>query len=471
MAPSTRAARVSKRQTPLRAFTKVSKATSQRITKALACEAFISPIVEVLPPTKNDAKRKRSLVGHDNETESEKPFLDVKTKKAKISLPSPPCSQSGEEILIDTEFSTPIHFAELSLSGKPTSNASPPQELPLVLQDLKSLHKSFLKAFTIHVAHNGPSAPADLCSLLSIVTRIWKKHAASREDIQRMLAIYEIGASTKVTSKTLKFRNSPFKLNMAGLGDNLRYHIEFCGTQLSSQSSYEEQKLQELYEQQLLDAFSAQKGQKTSWLCDEISLLPRLEFQMGVQTQLRREKASVARKHILGIAPANQRLAKPQPSVRETDQARSEENTHSQALKARTLSLFDRVRAKQLANSIASGPTPESILRSRAIGRIDDVVDILRMKQQQKLGSTLGSSLASPGKARSRVSFGMNQVIHDIKSSLSVPIADEEIRMSINILANDVAGGWLTTFNMGSVQTVILNGSGMSGFEIKRRLL
>jgi len=284
-----------------------------------------------------------------------------------------------------------------------------------------------------------------------------------------MLAIYEIGSNSKAVPKTMKFRNSPFKLNMAGLGDNVRYHIEYCGTQSLNQS-YDEQKLQELYENQLEEAFMAQQGKLNSWLSDEVSLLPRLEFEMGIQTQVRREKASLARKHILGVPAGKRGLATAQAAAEQAGQVSSEESSPTQALKARTLSLFDRVRAKQLANSNTGGPTSESIIRSRAIGRIDDVVGILRMKQQQKQGSALGASLGSPGKARSKVSFGMNQVIHDIKSSLSVPIAEEEIRMCINILAKDVPGGWLTTFSMGSVKTIILNGPGMSGIEIKRML-
>lgn len=336
---------------------------------------------------------------------------------------------------------------------------------------MKSLHKSFLKAFTIHFAHNGQSTPADLSSLLSTVTRLWKKHTVSREDIQRMLAIYEIGSNSQVTSKTLKFKNSPFKLNVAGLGDTIRYHVEYRGTQNLGQSSYEEQKLQDLYEQRLEEAFITERGKLNSWLNDDTSLLPRLEFEMGIQTQVRREKASLARSHILGLPAGNQSRATSQVSAQKTAQAKSEEDSPSRALKARTLSLFDRVRAKQLANSTASGPTTESIVRSRAIGRLDDVVDILRMKQQQKLGATLGSSLyCSPGKTRSKVSFGMNQVIQDIKSSLSVPISDDEIRMCISILSKDVPGTWLTTFSMGSVQTIILNGLGMSGIETKRML-
>lgn len=340
-----------------------------------------------------------------------------------------------------------------------------------MLQDLKSLHQSFLKAFTIHVAHNGPSAPADLTSFLGTITRIWKKHTVSREDIQRMLAIYEIGSGCDVTSETLKFKNCPFKLNLVGLGNNVRYNLEFCGSQLLEQSLYEEQKLQELYEMELEKSFTGQQDKANSWLSNDSSLLPRLEIEMGVQTQVRRQKASLARSHVLGRNANREAPSTAQIITQNVDQPEREDITPSQALKARTLSLFDRVKAKQLASSSKSLPTTESILRSRAIGRIDDVVDILRMKQQQKLGASLGSSLYdNPTQARSKISFGMNQVVHDIRSSLSVPIAEEEIQMCIKILANDVPGSWLTTFSMGKVQTVILNGAGMSGFETKRML-
>ncbi|KAK5057836.1 hypothetical protein LTR84_011837 [Exophiala bonariae] len=473
MAPSTRGNRVAKRQAPLRAFIKVTKSTQPQLSaKARACERLITPLVEVPQPHKKLPKRKRPVVEDDDEPEAENLCPGTASgKKAKLFQQSSSTSQKSEEDAIDVDISTPLKFAGLSLTGKCSGHASNQPELPPVLQDLKSLHRSFLKAFTIHVAHNGPTAPADLASFLGTITRIWKKDTVSREDIQRMLAIYEIGSEPDVTSQTLRFKNSPFKLNLAGLGNNVRYHLEFCGSQVLGQHSYEEQKLQDLYETELEKSFTGQQGKANSWLSDDISLLPRLEIQMGVQTQVRREKASLARSHILGTHASNKTVSTVQTATQNIEKPEAETVTSSEALKARTLSLFDRVKAKQLANSSKTAPTTESILRSRAIGRVDDVVDILRMKQQQKLGATLGSSLyENPSQARSKISFGMNQVIHDIRSSLSVPIAEEEIHMCIKILANDVPGTWLTTFSVGKVQTVILDGSGMSGFETKRIL-
>jgi hypothetical protein len=143
----------------------------------------------------------------------------------------------------------------------------------------------------------------------------------------------------------------------------------------------------------------------------------------------------------------------------------------TQALKARTLSLFDRVRAKHLANSTTTTPTTDEILRHSAIGRIDEIVEILRMKQQQKLSATyMSSAHTSPGKTRGKVSFSMMQLVNDIKTSLSVPIGSEEIKKCIEILANEVAGGWCEVFDMGTVKSVILNGNGMSGVVVKKML-
>lgn len=82
MAPSTRGARVGKRQAPLRAFTKVSKAVAPQLAaKARACEDVVSPLVEVPQPRKNITKRKRAVVENEGEAEAEN--TSVATLKGK----------------------------------------------------------------------------------------------------------------------------------------------------------------------------------------------------------------------------------------------------------------------------------------------------------------------------------------------------------------------------------------------------
>ena len=133
------------------------------------------------------------------------------------------------------------------------------------------------------------------------------------------------------------------------------------------------------------------------------------------------------------------------------------------------MSLLDRVRAKGLAAS--SAPDSLAVLRRRAIGRISEVVEILRMKQHQKLGSSFHSSIhSSPSKVRGRVSFSLNQLVNEIKGSLPVPMGDTEIRKCFEILAKDVPGMWLSIHTVGILQSVVLNGQGLSGMEVKKIL-
>lgn len=78
MAPSTRGARVAKRQAPLRAFTKVTKSIKpQFTTKSRVCEEIVGPLVEVPQPHQTISKRKWSVVENDGEAESENVSLAV----------------------------------------------------------------------------------------------------------------------------------------------------------------------------------------------------------------------------------------------------------------------------------------------------------------------------------------------------------------------------------------------------------
>lgn len=81
MAPSLRGAhRVSKRQTPLESYTKVSKSTrSQAQLEAAAKEAALIPIVEQKKTVKSPPKRKRDI--EDSESEAETSCIAAATSK------------------------------------------------------------------------------------------------------------------------------------------------------------------------------------------------------------------------------------------------------------------------------------------------------------------------------------------------------------------------------------------------------
>ncbi|KIV82328.1 hypothetical protein PV11_04447 [Exophiala sideris] len=465
MAPSVRGAssRVSKRQTEVQNYAKVSKSAKCRAQlKTAVKELTLAEPVKQKETPRSTSKRKRSEVHDDREAELESPRVTPSAlKKAKIQLATPPESEREEEDLIDIEHT--IDFRQLSLDGKGTRRSSV-SDLPQTLRDLITLHSSFLRAFSLQLVHNGNYSTAELSSLMSSVTRLWKKHTINKEDIQRMLAIYELGSpSDHALGQSLKHKDSPFKLNLAG-GGALRYSVEYVASK-----AYDEKKLQEQYEVEVESAFITQRKNPLSWLHKDIRLFPRLEVSIGLQTQARKYKASTARAEILGLSSqAQSRPGSQFPA--NADQANKVDGVNTpQVVKDRTLSLLDRVRAKGLASSGA--PDSLAVLRRRAVGRISEVVEILRMKQQQKLGSSFNSSIhSSPGKVRGRVSFSLNQLVNEIKGSLPVPMGDVEIRKCFEILANDVPGLWLSIHTVGILQSVVLNGQGLSGMEVKKIL-
>ncbi|KAI1609340.1 hypothetical protein EDD37DRAFT_163616 [Exophiala viscosa] len=465
MAPSVRgtSSRVSKRQTEVQNYAKVSKSAKSRAQlKTAVKELELVEATKKKETPRSSSKRKRSDVHDDSETEPESPRVTaIGLKKAKVQLATPPESEREEEDPIDIDQS--IDFRQLSLGSK-TARRNSVSDLPETLRDLVSLHSSFLRAFSLQLVHNGNSSTAELNSLMSSVTRLWKKHTVTKEDIQRMLAIYELGSpSDHALGQSLKHKASPFKMNLAG-GNALRYSVEYVAPK-----AYDEKKFQKQYEVEVEAVFISQRKNPLSWLHNDIRLFPRLEISIGQQTQARKYKASAARAEILGLSSqAQSRPASQFPA--NADQANKAADVHTpQVVKDRTLSLLDRVRAKGLAASTA--PDSFTVLRRRAIGRISEVVEILRMKQQRKLGSSFHSSIhSSPSKVRGRVSFSLNQLVNEIKGSLPVPMGDTEIRKCFEILANDVPGMWLSIHTVGILQSVVLNGQGLSGMEVKKIL-
>ncbi|KAJ9625371.1 uncharacterized protein PV06_07603 [Exophiala oligosperma] len=464
MAPSSRNShRVSKRQT-LQNYTKISKSTrSKTQLEAVVKEVSLGQVVSQKKVVKSSSKRKREFDESDTEADSLPRVAATTTKKTKLQLATPPESEREDSIDVDPC----IDFCQLSLNPRCAARQHGNDDLPPVLRDFVSMHDAFLRAFSLHRVHNGRSAPADLGSLLTSVTRLWKKRAVTQDDIQRMLAIYELDASSDVISgQLLRHQDSPFRLNLNG-SDVLRYSVEY----VQPNQEYDEKNLQQSYEVEIEAVAISQRQNLSGLLSKDGHALPRLEFSVGLQTQARKAKASAARREILGLSTQAQNRPGSQFSSHASSSSGGNDLQTPQVVKDRTLSLLDRVRAKALANSSAAPPSPEAILRRRAIGRIGEVVDILRLKQQQKLGSRFDSSVhSSPGKVRGKVSFSLKQLVGDIKGSMAIPMADSEVRKCFEVLAQELPGMWLSIHTVGILQSVVLNGPGPSGTEAKRVL-
>lgn len=380
---------------------------------------------QVAAPAKNKRKRAES----DSTDEEEHNDTSAKLiKKTRFQLPTPPPS-------------TPERA-----TSEPT--------VPAAVAELVQIYSTFLKAFSLHRAHNGASAPAELSQFLDSVTRLHRKRIVSVVDVQRMLGLMEI-VTELGPRKTVRHVKSPFRLIVSGIGTSRRQLIEYLGYEKQSRkngriitqrvSDFNDQDLQALYEANVTRVSSSRQ------LSGAVEDFPQLEFAIGAQTAVIQNKASETRKLILGGRKPDLDFGK--LSVKDKDEPEPVKHT----VKSRTLSLFERVKTKQQANAAVKTLDAQGVRRKHAIGRVGEVVEILRMKQQQKLR----------GLSRGRkVSFALQEIVGELNASLGVPMGDDEIKLCLEILAGGVSGGWCTIFELGATRSLVLTGAGKSGAEI-----
>jgi len=301
-----------------------------------------------------------------------------------------------------------------------------------------------------------------------------------KEDIQRMLALYEISEDSTVLGRTpIKYKASPFKLTISGTRTCIDYVRGSANSSPRGLMSilFSESCLQTLFKAKIMSLFqSSRSNSALHFLNGSLADFPLLACSIGAQTIARQERASARRSDILNLSAQAQKRSQPKlPSTLCKETEAQTETQIAEKVKSRTQSLFDRVKAKQLANSSILTPTAEMILRRHAIGRIAEIVEIIRMKQQQKMSANFVSAVHfSPSRVKNKVSFSLNQLTSEIKNSVSVPIGDDEIRMCLKMLAGEVPGFWVSMFEMGSgeskITSVVLTGQGMGGREVQRRL-
>jgi DNA replication factor Cdt1 C-terminal domain len=206
---------------------------------------------------------------------------------------------------------------------------------------------------------------------------------------------------------------------------------------------------------------------------------PKIACSIGTQTTARKAKTSQNLADILRLSNATQlRNEKPSSSTRNV--IAEEVSNNLAEVENRKQSLLDRIQAKQLASKVKGKPTSQQILREHALGKIAHVTDVLRMMQQQQQKAeskstsyNYPSSDLLPSQRSSKVSFSFAQIRDNTKSSTTVPISDEEVKMCLRMLSEEVEGTWVKLIERGVVSKavfVVLEGEGLTGNEVKRRL-
>lgn len=310
-----------------------------------------------------------------------------------------------------------------------------------------------------------------------------------------MLALYEISVEQDQSAPfrpdcNVAHREGPFQLTASGGPGNRRACIEYVGARdlyaaPGMRSPFSEKDLQHLFELDLLCLYRASRQKSNthlSFLSGPLAGFPLLSCTLGTQSAIRQDKSSARRIEIISISNASQQRQQKKPSTQAVAFPETTDKTEIEAAKAvtsRTKSLFDRIAAKHAVETSSGAPTAANILRRHAVGRISEIVEILRMKQHQKsvgrnhlLSNTNGSS---PTKLGQRVSFSMKQLQIEIKDSASVPLGDEEIKLSLKMLAEHASTKkWLKLLDSGvgdgASVFVVLEGCGRPGRDVQKLL-
>lgn len=361
--------------------------------------------------------------------------------------------------------------ARLSVLPTPPSSSDELDILPDTLLELIAIHKTFTQALGLHYAHNGTSSTVSLSLLLPAITRLWKRRTVCLQDIQRMLALWESTLST--SGRELDHNKGPFKLVSVGSGTNEQVNLERT-TNLTI-SGFDQNELQSRYER-LVDVLyeQAQSDRNSySFVFETLLHFPKLRCTTGTCTRAAQTKFDTIRKQILGRP---QKTSNSEPDLSKLNIsdpcAQPKPLKLEDRLKCRTLGLFDRLKAKQLANSTSgAAPTSAELLRRRALHRMPDLIDVLRLKQSQKLNHLFRSDLhGSPSTTRAtktKVSFSLEQLVQEIRDSGRVPIAPEEIRECLQILGCEVPDTWCSVYSGTGINCVTLQGDGWTKEAIK----
>ncbi|KAL9624977.1 MAG: hypothetical protein Q9160_000706 [Pyrenula sp. 1 TL-2023] len=332
--------------------------------------------------------------------------------------------------------------------------------LPQSLQDIVDLHSCLLKAISLHFAHHGPTAPAELSTLLASATRLYKKREIVRDDIRRLLALDEISIEESISDcSKIVFKKGKLRLSQFGAG-RPRISIEYIGNNSkcnTAASAFDEQSLQLSFLQHITTLHSSSKKvEHLQFLNGAIEGFPLIRYEALVQEATHRAKAKQRRAEILSAAT----LAQPKQSELPTPP--STPDLCPPELNSRKSSLLSRIQARQLAKAGTHQPTASEVLRSHALGRLEEVIGTLRMMHKLK----------SRGGKMTKVSFSMEQLDQTIRDSARVPLGGDEVKMCLRILAEESASGWVKLIKGVGVgdgtEFVVLDGLGLQGDEARR---
>ncbi|KAF2125931.1 hypothetical protein P153DRAFT_369923 [Dothidotthia symphoricarpi CBS 119687] len=361
-----------------------------------------------------------------------------------------------------------------------------PMQLPAELVNLLALHSSFLTALSLHYAHNGTSTPADLRALTESVTLVWRQRKVTTDDMRLLMGVLDHGPSGE---------NNPYYLSDYGRG-KICIEIKDSSPMLDGMTQMNEGALQDMFKQGL-DALWSQWS-----VAQKITTRPiatpkrgrgrakkvdvnqaRLETFLD-ETAISKFVAQLPLADITpcasltAIAPIQEKGRKrlrefkesvqqgrAQKKTRQTPGKENESTSQTQPAQAkitefaavRKTNLLDRILAKQeAAASGPKAPSPAELQRKAALQRSEEVLGVL--------------SLLCASRPGARISFSTTTLLQSLQASIRSPISKDEAMKCVEVLASEVAPGYVSIVRMGSISSVVINRA-MRPMDVKSRLV
>ncbi|XP_014560581.1 hypothetical protein COCVIDRAFT_12697 [Bipolaris victoriae FI3] len=365
-----------------------------------------------------------------------------------------------------------------------------PGQLPAELVNLLALHSSFLTALSLHYAHNGVSTPADLQALTASTTLVWRQRKVTYDDVRLLIGILDHGPSGA---------NNPYYLSDYGHG-KICIEIKENSPMMNGMTHMNEQGLQEMFKEGL-DTLWSQWCASQKMSARPIAVPKRGRGrpkktdvkQATMETFL--DDASISKflsqlplaeittcESLIALAPSQEKGRKRLREFKESvQQGRAQKKTRSATDKenesttgqtqqtqpaqpkitefaaVRKTNLLDRILAKQeAAKAGPAAPSPAELQRRAALQRTPEVIGVL--------------SLLCASKPGSRVSFSTTALIQALRGSIRTPISKDEAMKCVEVLANEVAPGYVSLVSMGAMSSVVINQM-MRPTDIKSRLI
>lgn len=476
----------------IRGFTKVSKnATAATIGKENITRISTSAgkddeiaVAKKIPSQVPSTPRKRKLTAPTDENETSK------SPRHHTSQATPRTRRTAEQI--DNETKTPSKKLAQSLescqlktpskkhekesrngnaNGKLPVISSPiasptSDELPQSLLDLIHLHSSFLTAMSVHLAHNGRTAPADVRALLPSIEKIWRKRRVLVRDLQRLLGILD---KAVMNGFVFEGQQSPFRLANHGLG---RVCVEFQASDLQAtvtSAPFDEKVLQAYFAKAIEAAYAKHLLEAKSNEDFDFIVFPIATIHSSKEhlTNLNVGKARLSSLKKTSPVSITQQTIKFSPTSKVNGSSLS-----------RSSSLRERIQQKQalLANAQPQ-PSKADLLRQAAAQRVDDVLGVLTMlsgsgNQDQPRRST--GLVKSGSKGGVTTSFPVPSLVQMVKDSVRSPISKEEVEVCLELLADaKVAKDWVSFVKVGKsgIRCVVLRGKArLSADVVSERL-